>query len=269
MVIFTAGHDRSFRPIIYLNVNKIKSSEIDDFKHCVSYFALAIKKRLLKDYFIENWILMIDLEGRSVLNLPIKALKGLIETTAVTFAGVLHRLNFLNPSLMFYGAWTVISNLLHPSTREKIHVIGKGKTKELLKDISADQLLDKYGGTLKPPTRALPIIPTFFPNEMPDVLSTEQTYIPPLPKNIPKPVEQLIKSERVVPKKMVRNDIFSDVQRDSDVILSGKIGWLLHSRTQNDVENVHFFPGELPVDTVGSLLRRTHGIRQYLTFKPV
>jgi hypothetical protein len=217
MVIFTAGHDKAFRPILYLNVNKIKSSEIEDFKHCVSYFALAIKKRLLRDYFIENWVLMIDLEGRGVLNLPIKALKGLIETTAVTFAGVLHCLNFLNPSLMFYGVWQVISNVLHPATKEKIHVIGKGKTQELLKYIAKDQLLEKYGGTLRQPTRALPIYSTFKEGELPDIISAEPTYIAPPSREVPKK-EEMVASERVIPRKrVIRRDIFSDVQRDADV----------------------------------------------------
>lgn len=178
MCLFTIGHDRGFRPIIYMNLSHIKNSEIAAFTHCVSYYSLAIKKRLLKPYFVENWVSLLDLEGRSLFNIPFKALRALTDTTSITFAGCMHRMFFLNPSIMFYGVWQVISGFLHSATREKITVVGKGKEKELLKYIDKDQLLEAYGGTLKRPARALPFQLTFKEGELPEVASTEDTYIP-------------------------------------------------------------------------------------------
>lgn len=213
MAIFTAGHDRGFRPIIYINISQIKNSEVDDFKQCVSFFSLAIKKRMLRPYHIENWVLMIDLNDRSMLNLPIKALRGLIETTSVTFAGTLHRLNFLNPSFTFYGVWKIISNFLHEATLEKIHVIKHGKTSELLKQIAPDQLLAKYGGTLPMPPKAFPLVGTFQPNEQPEVLTTEQTFIPPIVKQ--KSLENLRPAS--VKPVVARRNIFAQADFDSDV----------------------------------------------------
>lgn len=178
MCLFSIGHDHGFRPIIYMNLSQVKNSEIAAFTHCVSYYSLAIKKRLLRPYFVENWVSMMDLEGRSLFNIPFKALRALTDTTSITFAGSMHRMFFLNPSVMFYGVWQVISGFLHSATREKISVIGKGKEKELLKYIDKDQLLEAYGGTLKRPVRALPFQLTFREGELPEVASTEDTYIP-------------------------------------------------------------------------------------------
>ena len=183
MSIFTIGHDKMFRPIVYIYTSKIKHSEVKLFEECISFYYLLIQTVLFREYFIENMILILDLEGMGFLNFPYKATKGLINSTGITYSGRLHKILFVNPTFMFYGVWKILSSFLHPDIHERIAFISSHKHNHILNYINKDQLLEKYGGTMQAPTSAFPIYTTFKENEVPLFDETENTYFP-KPKKI-------------------------------------------------------------------------------------
>ena len=105
------------------------------FGEAVCFFYLALQQEFLKEYHIENYILVIDIEGTGFLNFPFKALQSLIEVTSVLFAGRVHKLIIANPTFMFYGAWKIVSSFLHPEVLEKFTIIPSGKNDEYVKFI--------------------------------------------------------------------------------------------------------------------------------------
>lgn len=178
MSVFTIGHDKMFRPILYIYPGRVKAHEIDTFTSCICFYYMAIQLNLIKEYFIENWIIIVDLEGLGFLNFPFKALRTLIDSTGITFAGRLHKIILVNPTFMFYGVWKIIQSFLHPESTQRIDFISKGKHSDFLKYINKDQLIDKYGGLMKSPVSAFPIMTTFQPDDQPELEECEDTYFP-------------------------------------------------------------------------------------------
>ena len=166
-MVFTIGHDKKFRPIIYFAPAKVKESEIDLFTRSMSLFCLLITRYLLRDYYIENWVIIMDLEKKGFLNFPFKAIQATMRVTSLMFAGRLHKMYMLNPTVMFYGLWKLVSKIANPDTVAKIQILKKSGFTELLSVISPDQLLEKYGGTLSEPAGAFPITTTFAADEKP------------------------------------------------------------------------------------------------------
>jgi len=108
-----------------------------------------------------------DLEKKGFMNFPFKAIQATMRVTSLMFAGRLHKMYMLNPTIMFYGLWKLVSKVAHPDTVAKIQMLKKSGFGELLTAISSDQLLEKYGGTLKEPVSAFPLKTTFGDNEQP------------------------------------------------------------------------------------------------------
>lgn len=177
-VIFTIGHDHMFRPIVYLAPKKVKAKDMHLFEECVCFFYLAIQQELFKEYFIENYILIIDIEGMGFLNFPFKALRSLIDSTSLKFSGRLHKLIFLNPTFMFNGFWKIVKAFLHPESLERISFIANDKLKDLLKIIDKSQLIEKYGGTMKEPETVFPIRTTFTEASIPNFECFDGSYEP-------------------------------------------------------------------------------------------
>jgi hypothetical protein len=74
-----AGRDNYFRPIILIsigNLEKKKRSEkqIDDFIEALTFIFRTTREYMMLPYHIENWIVMIDINNKGVLNFPLSVL---------------------------------------------------------------------------------------------------------------------------------------------------------------------------------------------------
>lgn len=166
-VVFSAGHDRKFRPVIYFYPGRVREAELELFGEAVSFFLLTVTRHLMRDYFVENWVAVVDLEKRGFTNFPFKALQALMRVTSIVFAGRLHKMFLLNPTFMFYGFWKLFSNFMHADTVAKIQFLKKEHFKELLEVVAPAQLVDRYGGGLPAPQAPYPLRATFAPGELP------------------------------------------------------------------------------------------------------
>jgi len=166
-VVFSVGHDKKFRPILYLYPSKVKENELELFRQSFSFYCLLVVNFLMRDYHIENWVIIIDLEKKGFLNFPFKAIQATINVTSLVFAGRMHKMFLVNPTFVFHGLWKLISKFQHPDVLAKIQLLKKNNFDQLLESISKNQLLEQYGGTLHYDDNVLPMRTTFVPNEQP------------------------------------------------------------------------------------------------------
>lgn len=166
-LVFSIGHDKKFRPILYFYPSKVKESELELFRQSLSFYLLLVIKFLMRDYHIENWIMFIDLEKKGFLHFPFKAIQATINVTSLIFAGRMHKMFLVNPTFLFYGLWKLISKFLHPDVLAKIQILKKSNFDQLLESISKDQLLEQYGGTLHYDGNVFPLRTTFSSDEQP------------------------------------------------------------------------------------------------------
>lgn len=193
MIGFTFGRDKQFRPILYLYPNRLKTKDCADFGHFLNTLLMAMTSFMYKPYFIENLVIIMDVEKKGVVGFPFKAVKQIIDATNLNFCCSLHRLFIVNPSFIFSTGWSMVKGWLDPETTKKIVFLKKKEFHVLQKDINADQLLDLYGGTLETPKQAFPIINTLDKDAEPVVTEEQKKH-----NNYIKPVEKVTVSTKQI-----------------------------------------------------------------------
>ena len=83
-------------------------------------FLDMIKKYMFKDYFIENWIMVIDTGGLGLTSLPISGLKLIIGSMSTNYCATMEKMFILNPSFMLNTSWSIIKGFIDPESVEKI-----------------------------------------------------------------------------------------------------------------------------------------------------
>lgn len=176
MVFFTLGKDYKFRPILYMYPSRLNSDDMGKLEHFMNIYLGILQKYVFKPYYIENWVIIIDLENKGLLNFPWKAIKTSVDTTNVNYAARLHKMFILNPSFIFNTTWNMIKGLIDQETVRKISFLKK-KDFGLMQDvIPKNQLLKEYGGDLDRPLAAYPIRSTLNNDAVPS-LTEEETNI--------------------------------------------------------------------------------------------
>jgi len=68
--------DRAFRPIMYINVNKVKKlkTDVDTLVQLSTYMLQFIITRALIPGKVENWISIVDMKGVGITEIPKKLL---------------------------------------------------------------------------------------------------------------------------------------------------------------------------------------------------
>lgn len=97
----------------------------------------------------ETCCTIMDLKGISVMSIP-NVYTYLKQASAISqnyYPERLGKLYLINSPWTFGSFWTVIKGWLDPVTVSKIAVLTSGETKELLKQIPAENLPKEFGGT--------------------------------------------------------------------------------------------------------------------------
>lgn len=75
-MLYTFGRDKSFRPIVYIDVFRIKqlvnskTVAINDLIRTLSILLSGVKINMFVDYHVENWITVIDTKKLSLFGFP-------------------------------------------------------------------------------------------------------------------------------------------------------------------------------------------------------
>ena len=70
-------------------------------------------------------IIIVDINGKGIVNFPFKILARVIDLTIVNFRGTLDKLFILNPSFSLNASWSIIKGMLDNDTNNKISFFNK------------------------------------------------------------------------------------------------------------------------------------------------
>mmetsp|Transcript_7108 Transcript_7108/g.6372 ORF Transcript_7108/g.6372 Transcript_7108/m.6372 type:complete len:167 (-) Transcript_7108:741-1241(-) len=121
-VIYLAGRDKKYRPIIVMNLYRVDLDKTDmqDFIGAIASLCMIVRDHCFVPYFVENWIIIIEVNGLSLWSFPFKLVKEVLNVTGANFQSTLEKLYLMHPSFIISGAWKVIRGWLDPETANKI-----------------------------------------------------------------------------------------------------------------------------------------------------
>lgn len=124
-LFYLCGRDEHQRPILVVKPSKIKDHAVDDslFRRALIVFSQIIRQHCFRLYHPENWVMIIDLDKRSITDFPFRQLKMLITTTSLFFAGCLHKMYLLNPSGFFLFTFKIVERVMDAETRPKLQAL--------------------------------------------------------------------------------------------------------------------------------------------------
>ncbi|PHH52782.1 Sec14 cytosolic factor [Ceratocystis fimbriata CBS 114723] len=102
-------------------------------------------------HLLETCCTIMDLKGVSITRIPqvYNNVQKASELSQNYYPERLGRLYIINSPWGFSGIWGVVKRWLDPVTVEKIHILGSTYKDELLKQVPAENLPEKFGGTCK------------------------------------------------------------------------------------------------------------------------
>lgn len=89
---------------------------------------------------VENWIIIYELGGMGVTDIPISAIKASTAKMSQNYGGRLFKMFVTNAPGTIYFTWKVVSAFLDPVTVEKIKISKNNTEKSLFDNIDASQV---------------------------------------------------------------------------------------------------------------------------------
>jgi len=115
------------------------------------FMMMYMKKHAFYRGKVENMLVVVDLGKAGPMSLPIGLMKPLKEVLSTLFKCHAARIILLGAHWTFSAAWKAISIVLDEAQKQKIVMCSNYDCPQLREMVSADQLLQKFGGTAKQP----------------------------------------------------------------------------------------------------------------------
>lgn len=96
---------------------------------------------------VESWVVIYDLGGMGVTEIPTGILKSIIQKLSANYGGRLYRLWVVNAPMTISFSWKIISNFMDQVTVDKIKISKKSTEKDIFTLCDPSQVEKKYGGT--------------------------------------------------------------------------------------------------------------------------
>ena len=117
--------------------------------------SIFVHEEIIKNMFIpgqvENWIVIYDLGGMGISDIPISAIKSSTQKMSQNYGGRLYKMFTVNAPGTIYFTWKMVSAFLDPVTVDKIKISKNNTEKAMLDVMDPSQFEVKYGG--KQPNR--------------------------------------------------------------------------------------------------------------------
>lgn len=148
-LFYLCGRDKANRPVYVVKPNKIKKSKIKNelFIRSFIIYSQMIRQYCFREYKIENWIMLMDLEKKSVFDFSFKSLSLILKSTDLFLGACMHKLFMLNPSSFFSFSFKVIEKMLDKSTRQKIYMLKPKDYPKMFEFIAPTEITEEYGGS--------------------------------------------------------------------------------------------------------------------------
>lgn len=188
--LYAFGRDHQFRPLLicqpYILQKCLKLYSDDDIYNASIFICQYMVNYMMIPGQIENWIMIVNMDGTSILSIP-ESVKKLMNALSNYFIARLFRCYILGLNAFLRIIYKIICNFVEKSTVEKVIVLDDKNDKRKDKDINPENIEERFGGkatdliydvenALFPPR--MPSNNFLLDNENPkDILITEEQYI--------------------------------------------------------------------------------------------
>ena len=188
--LYAFGRDHQFRPLLicqpYILQKCLKLYSDDDIYNASIFICQYMVNYMMIPGQIENWIMIVNMDGTSILSIP-ESVKKLMKALSDYFIARLFRCYILGLNAFLRIIYKIICNFVEKSTVEKVIVLDDKNDKRKDKDINPENIEERFGGkatdliydvenALFPPR--MPSNNFLLDNENPkDILITEEQYI--------------------------------------------------------------------------------------------
>jgi hypothetical protein len=148
--IYIYGRDHAFRPIIVFEPSKFdikRMIEPEYFLKPFTYFFEYVLDKLLIPGQVENWIVLINLKGMSLWDIPYNSLGKIIKFSSGSYRSRLYRAYILNAPWSITIPWNFAKGMLNDMQKTKMNIEKSNYSKKMADHIRLDQLESKFGGT--------------------------------------------------------------------------------------------------------------------------
>ena len=188
--LYIFGRDHQFRPLLICQPYILQKC-LDIYSSTEIYNASIFICQYIVNYMlipgqIENWIMIVNMEGTSILKIP-DSVKKLINALSDYFLARLYRCYILGLNAILRILYKIICAFVEKTTVEKVVILENKEDPKKNQDINPENLEEKFGGTAencvydKENSLFPPRMPTnnfFLENENPnEILITEEEYI--------------------------------------------------------------------------------------------
>ena len=188
--LYVFGRDHQFRPLLicqpYILQKCLKLYSDNDIYNASIFMCQYMVNYMMIPGQIENWIMIVNMDGTSILSIP-ESVKKLMKGLSDYFIARLFRCYILGLNAFLRIIYKIICNFVEKSTVEKVIVLDDKNDKRKDKDINPENIEERFGGkatdliydvenALFPPR--MPSNNFLLDNENPkDILITEEQYI--------------------------------------------------------------------------------------------
>ncbi len=120
--IYTFGRDKLNRPVVYLDLTKIKLDryEIIDYYCAFNAVLNLVVSTCFVPGVIENYLFVIDMGGKNFTSLPFEALGSIIKKMSIVYSMFLGTMLIINTQNFIKFSFNAFKIFIHEDTRKKI-----------------------------------------------------------------------------------------------------------------------------------------------------
>ena len=189
--LYAFGRDHQFRPLLicqpYILQKCLDLFSGDDIYNASIFICQYMCNYMMIPGQIENWIMIVNMEGTSILSIP-ESVKKLMNSLSEYFISRLYRCYILGLNAVLRIIYKIICAFVEKTTVEKVIILDNKDDPRKYNDINPENLEERFGG--KAPNLEYNIENSLFPPKMPtsnnfflknenpkDILITEEQYI--------------------------------------------------------------------------------------------
>lgn len=137
---YPTGRDRQFRPVLVFNAKLIDFNDVETGIRATCFVHEIIIKTMFLPGQVENWVVIYDLGGMGITEMPMGAIKTTTGKMSANYGGRLYKMFTVNAPGTIWFAWKAVSAFLDPVTVEKINISKNNTEKEMFNNMHPSQV---------------------------------------------------------------------------------------------------------------------------------
>ena len=137
---YPCGRDRNFRPILVFNATLFNPKDMETPTLSTIFTHEEVINNMFLPGQVENWVIIYDLGGMGVTDIPMSAIKSTTQKMSQNYGGRLFKMFVVNAPGTIYFTWKLVSAFLDPVTVEKIQISKKNTDKHMFDNIDPSQI---------------------------------------------------------------------------------------------------------------------------------